>query len=115
MPTSKRLYGNHLAILAPLAAGVLVVGLVLAFFQAPIEADCDCETCAGGFSRAYLRHLFSAGEMLGPTLVSLHNVRLYQRLMLYIRRSIERGAWSGLIHDWPCLGQGNEDTLGETA
>ncbi|MBU3674874.1 MAG: hypothetical protein FGM34_07495 [Solirubrobacteraceae bacterium] len=39
MPTSKRLYGNHLAILAPLAAGVLVVGLVLAFFQAPIEAD----------------------------------------------------------------------------
>ncbi|MFM7807975.1 MAG: tRNA guanosine(34) transglycosylase Tgt, partial [Planctomycetota bacterium] len=62
----------------------------------PIEAGCDCETCAGGFSRAYLRHLFQAGEMLGPTLVSLHNVRLYQRLMLDIRRAIGCNAWSSL-------------------
>jgi queuine tRNA-ribosyltransferase len=38
-----------------------------------IEAGCDCETCSGGFTRAYLRHLFIAGEMLGPTLVSAHN------------------------------------------
>ena len=39
MPTSKQLYANRLAILAPVAAVVMVVGLVLAFFQAPIEAD----------------------------------------------------------------------------
>jgi len=71
--------------------------------QAPIEADCDCETCAGGFSRAYLRHLFSAGEMLGPTLVSLHNVRLYQRLMLDIRRAIGCNGWPSLERAWPCL------------
>ena len=69
----------------------------------PIEADCDCEACAGGFSRGYLRHLFLAGEMLGPTLVSLHNVRLYQRLMLDIRRAIGCNAWSSLEGAWPCL------------
>ncbi|MFM8697977.1 MAG: tRNA guanosine(34) transglycosylase Tgt, partial [Phycisphaerales bacterium] len=38
----------------------------------PIDETCDCEACAGGFSRAYLRHLFMAEEMLGPTLVSVH-------------------------------------------
>jgi queuine tRNA-ribosyltransferase len=81
--------------------------------QAPIEADCDCQTCAGGFSRAYLRHLFSAGEMLGPTLVSLHNVRLYQRLMLAIRRAIGCNAWSALETDWPCLSAAREQTTGD--
>ena len=81
--------------------------------QAPIEADCDCQTCAGGFSRAYLRHLFSAGEMLGPTLVSLHNVRLYQRLMLAIRRAIGCNAWSALETDWPCLSAAREQTSGD--
>ena len=81
--------------------------------QTPIEADCDCQTCAGGFSRAYLRHLFSAGEMLGPTLVSLHNVRLYQRLMLAIRRAIGCNAWSALETDWPCLSAAREQTTGD--
>jgi queuine tRNA-ribosyltransferase len=81
--------------------------------QAPIEADCDCQTCAGGFSRAYLRHLFSAGEMLGPTLVSLHNVRLYQRLMLAIRRAIGCNAWSALETDWPCLSAARDQTTGD--
>ena len=83
--------------------------------QAPIEADCDCQTCAGGFSRAYLRHLFSAGEMLGPTLVSLHNVRLYQRLMLAIRRAIGCNAWSALETDWPCLSAAREEPTGDHA
>ena len=81
--------------------------------QAPIEADCDCETCAGGFSRAYLRHLFQAGEMLGPTLVSLHNVRLYQRLMLDIRAAIGCNAWSGLESAWPCIRETPNDTHGD--
>jgi queuine tRNA-ribosyltransferase len=82
--------------------------------QEPIEADCDCETCAGGFSRAYLRHLFSAGEMLGPTLVSLHNVRLYQRLMLDIRRAIGCNTWSALVHAWPCLSAGPAEPIGDS-
>lgn len=68
-----------------------------------IEADCDCETCAGGFSRAYLRHLFMAEEMLGPTLVSLHNLRHFQRLMLDIRQCIRHNDWSLLFRSWPIL------------
>ncbi len=69
----------------------------------PIEEGCDCETCLGGFSRGYLRHLFMAEEMLGPTLVSLHNVRYFQRLMLDIRRAIRDDSWSALYRAWPVL------------
>lgn len=76
----------------------------------PIEPDCDCEACAGGFSRAYLRHLFMAGEMLGPTLVSLHNIRLFQRLLLDIRRAIEDDAWLQLRNRWPCVNQVHGET-----
>ncbi|MBX3373487.1 MAG: tRNA-guanine transglycosylase [Phycisphaeraceae bacterium] len=70
----------------------------------PIESGCDCEACAGGFSRAYLRHLFQADEMLGPTLVSIHNVRHFQRLMLDIRRAIRDDGWSCFARRWPVAG-----------
>jgi queuine tRNA-ribosyltransferase len=56
----------------------------------PLEAGCDCFAC-GHFSRGAIRHYFSAGEMLGPILVSVHNMRFYQRLMADVRRSIEKG------------------------
>jgi len=69
----------------------------------PIDAACDCEACAGGFSRGYLRHLFMAGEMLGPTLATLHNLRHFQCLLLDIRRAIRHDAWSSLRGAWPCL------------
>ncbi|MFZ2146527.1 MAG: tRNA guanosine(34) transglycosylase Tgt [Sedimentisphaerales bacterium] len=55
----------------------------------PIEADCDCYCCRN-FSRAALRHFFNSGEMLGPILVSLHNLTFYQRLMAGIRHAIKR-------------------------
>jgi queuine tRNA-ribosyltransferase len=70
----------------------------------PIDSTCDCAACGGGFSRAYLRHLFLAGEMLGPILVSLHNIRHFQRLMLDIRAAIREDAWSWLAAGWPVLG-----------
>ena len=53
----------------------------------PIESGCSCYTCRH-FSRAYLHHLFLADEMLGPTLLSLHNVAFYCRLMAEIRQAI---------------------------
>jgi queuine tRNA-ribosyltransferase len=56
----------------------------------PIEPGCDCHACRY-FSRGAIRHFFFAGEMLGPILVSLHNIRFYQRLMADIRRSIGEG------------------------
>ena len=75
---------------------------------APIDPTCDCEACAGGFSRGYLRHLFMADEMLGPTLVSVHNIRHFQRLMMDIRSAIREGAWAGLLASWPCIARGPE-------
>ncbi len=56
----------------------------------PIEAGCDCYACRT-FTRGAIRHYFFAGEMLGPILVSLHNIRFYQRLMADIRRAIAQG------------------------
>jgi len=58
--------------------------------NAPIEAGCDCYACRH-FSCGAIRHFFFAGEMLGPILVSLHNIRFYQRLMSDIRRAIGAG------------------------
>ena len=61
----------------------------------PLDPDCSCYTCRH-FSRGYLRHLFLAGEMLGPILASLHNVAYYQAWMARIRKSIE----DGTLADW---------------
>jgi tRNA-guanine transglycosylase len=54
----------------------------------PIQADCGCYTCRGGFSRGYLRHLFAANELLAYTLASLHNLYFVVNLMAKIRRAI---------------------------
>ncbi|MEO6227204.1 MAG: tRNA guanosine(34) transglycosylase Tgt [Thermomonas sp.] len=59
----------------------------------PIEEGCDCVACAGGFSRAYLRHLDRCNEMLAPMLGTLHNLRYYQRLMAGMRAAIETGTF----------------------
>ncbi len=61
----------------------------------PLESDCRCYTCRH-FSRAYLHHLFAAEEMLGPILLSLHNVAYYLRLMARIRSAIEMGTLAEL-------------------
>ncbi len=55
--------------------------------DAPIEPGCPCYACEH-FSRGYLRHLFMADEMLGPTLVSIHNIAYYHRWMQRIRDAI---------------------------
>jgi queuine tRNA-ribosyltransferase len=54
---------------------------------APLESGCACYACRH-FSRAYLHHLFQAEEMLGPILLSLHNVAFYVRLMAEARQAI---------------------------
>jgi queuine tRNA-ribosyltransferase len=53
----------------------------------PIEAGCDCYACQK-FTRGAIRHYFFAGEMLGPVLTSVHNIRFFQRLMADVRQSI---------------------------
>jgi queuine tRNA-ribosyltransferase len=58
--------------------------------ERPLDANCDCYTCQH-HSRAYLRHLFMAGEILGLHLNTLHNVTYYLRLMAQIRQAIRDG------------------------
>ena len=56
----------------------------------PIEEGCGCPTCRN-HSRAYLRHLLKAGEMLGMRLCVLHNLYFYNQMMAEIRAAIEAG------------------------
>ncbi|MGQ9761759.1 MAG: tRNA guanosine(34) transglycosylase Tgt [Thermogutta sp.] len=57
----------------------------------PIDPGCPCLACS--FSRGYIRHLFMAGEMLGPILVTLHNLTYYQRLVQRAREAIRQGCY----------------------
>lgn len=59
----------------------------------PVDPKCDCYVCKT-FTRAYLSHLFRAGEMLGPRLLSYHNVYVLNDLMREARGAIEAGTWA---------------------
>ena len=76
------------------STGLVVVrnGKYARDFQ-PLDRSCRCYTCQN-FSRSYLRHLFNCQEMLGPQLVSLHNVAYFIELMKQIRREIEAGTFA---------------------
>jgi queuine tRNA-ribosyltransferase len=56
----------------------------------PLDESCDCYTCRN-FSRAYLHHLFRAGEILGSMLNTIHNLHYYQTLMREMREAIAEG------------------------
>jgi queuine tRNA-ribosyltransferase len=66
----------------------------------PIDLSCDCAACAGGFSRAYLHHLFAANEILSAILASIHNLRFYQRLMADARSAIAAGDFEAFRRDF---------------
>ena len=59
----------------------------------PLDPRCSCMVCTT-FSRAYLSHLFRAEEMLGPRLLSYHNLALLTHLMEEARAAIERDGWA---------------------
>ena len=58
----------------------------------PIDEACSCPACRH-FSRAYLRHLFTAGEMLAMRLAVLHNLYFYNSLMARIREELDAGTF----------------------
>lgn len=73
----------------------------------PIDPTCTCPACAS-FSRAYVRHLLTAGEMLAMRLAVLHNLHFYNELMVRIRQALDEGRfeefrrqYSGML-DRPC-------------
>jgi queuine tRNA-ribosyltransferase len=61
----------------------------------PIDERCACPCCAGGFSRAYLRHLYLAGEILCLRLLSTHNLHWYGELTAQARQAIAQGRFEG--------------------
>ena len=58
----------------------------------PLDEGCDCYTCRN-FSRAYLRHLFTAEEMLAMRLAVMHNLYFYNKLTQRIRESLDNGSF----------------------
>jgi queuine tRNA-ribosyltransferase len=68
----------------------------------PIDESCPCPACR--HSRGYLRHLFLAGEMLGPILLSVHNITFYQRLLARARTAIQQDGFlefaQGAMRNW---------------
>ena len=65
----------------------------------PLDANCECSACQR-FTRAYIRHLFVADEILGHRLLSLHNVHFLVRLMRVARDRIRGGTFAGWSRDW---------------
>jgi queuine tRNA-ribosyltransferase len=63
----------------------------------PLEEGCPCMACR--HSRAYLRHLFMTGEMLGPILLTIHNLTYYQRLMRQAREAIRNDNYSSFCEE----------------
>lgn len=62
------------------------------FDDRPIEEGCECEACKN-YSRAYIRHLLKAKEMLGLRFCVMHNLYYYNHLMEEIRKAIRDGSW----------------------
>lgn len=60
--------------------------------SSPLDPECDCYTCRN-YSKAYLRHLFLSGEILGSRLNTIHNLYFYMKLMERAREAIEQGRW----------------------
>jgi queuine tRNA-ribosyltransferase len=64
----------------------------------PLDEACSCPVCRQGFSRAYLRHLYVAGEILAHRLLSLHNLHHYASLMASARKAIGEGQFDDWAH-----------------
>ncbi len=93
MPTRAGRFGR--AFVSGVPATINIKNAQFARSSEPLEAGCDCLACRN-YSRGYINHLFKADEMLGPQLVSIHNLAHYQRLMSAIRAAIEQGTFEEL-------------------
>ncbi|MFN2383419.1 MAG: tRNA guanosine(34) transglycosylase Tgt [Gemmatimonadota bacterium] len=67
--------------------------------DAPLDAECSCAVCAT-WSRAYLRHLVKSREMLGPRLLTLHNIAFLAELTAAARHAITAGAFASWARRW---------------
>jgi queuine tRNA-ribosyltransferase len=76
----------------------------------PVEEGCGCYTCRN-FSRAYLRHLYLAREILAMRLCTLHNLSYYMRLMSQIRRAVAEGCFESFARRFHALREGGGEEV----
>jgi len=67
--------------------------------DAPLDPNCSCYTCQN-YSRAYLRHVYSAGEIISSRLNTIHNLHFYLNLMKQARGAIKSGTWPEFRDHW---------------
>lgn len=67
--------------------------------DSPLDAECDCPTCKN-FSKAYLRHLFKSGEMLGMRLAVMHNLYFYNTLLEKIRDALDNNEFNNFYYKY---------------
>ena len=67
--------------------------------DSPIDPACGCPTCRS-FSRAYLRHLFVAGEMLAMRLAVMHNLHFFNELLARIRQALDEGRFEAFRREY---------------
>ena len=70
--------------------------------DSPLDDACDC-ACCRNFSKAYLRHLFKADEMLGMRLAVMHNLHFYNTLLARIRDALDEGTYETFYRTYAAL------------
>ncbi|MDD3885959.1 MAG: tRNA guanosine(34) transglycosylase Tgt [Victivallaceae bacterium] len=96
MPTRL---GRHGSAFVPGGKTIPVKAAKYAHDFTPIDPDCGCYACRN-FSKAYIRHLFNVGEILGVRLVTTHNLYYFLNLMQKIRTAIENGTFEELRREF---------------
>ena len=66
----------------------------------PVDAQCTCPVCTGGYSRALIRHTVTQKEMLGGILLSMHNIYFLLDLMARAREAIIEGRYAEFRDEW---------------
>ena len=95
MPARNARHGN----LFTWSGTMNILNLKYEIDSLPIDLECDCPTCKN-FSRAYLRHLFKSGEMLGMRLAVMHNLYFYNSLMEKIRAALDNDNFDDFYNNY---------------
>ena len=66
----------------------------------PVDPQCTCPVCTGGYTRAHIRHMVTVKEMLGGILLSMHNIYYLLDLMRRARQAIIDGTYNEFVNDW---------------
>jgi queuine tRNA-ribosyltransferase len=78
---------------------VVIKNAIYAEDTEPLDPECTCYTCST-FSKAYLRHLFQAGEILAPNLITLHNIHFFCTTVADARKALDESTFSSWANEF---------------